>query len=315
MRQYILRRIITMIPVLFIVSIISFSLLYLLPGDPALAMMGEDAGNEEQYQALREQLGLDDPIYVQYANWAWSVLQGDLGRSVRTNEPVIEMLASRIPITLYYGIAAMFIGVGIALPVAMVSALKPGSRFDVIGTVGAMAGVAIPNFWLAILLMWVFAVQLNWLPASGYVSPFEDPVRSLERLIMPAIALGTAWSAIFMRQARSSLIEVLQQDYIQTARAKGLAQRAVVVRHAMKNAMIPVVTVMGVQIGNILSGAIITETVFAVPGVGRITVDAIWFRDFTLLQGAVLMMTLAVLVANLLTDILYGYLDPRIRYS
>lgn len=315
MRQYILRRIFAMIPVLFIVSVISFSLLYILPGDPALTMMGEDSGNEEQYLALREQLGLDDPLYIQYGNWAWSILQGDFGRSVRTNEPVLELLLSRLPITFYYGATAMIIGIAIAIPVAMVSALKPGSRFDIVGTIGAMAGVAIPNFWLAILLMYLFAVQLNWLPASGYVSPFEDPIRSFERLIMPAIALGTAWAAIFMRQARSSLIEVLQQDYIQTARAKGIAQRAVVARHAMKNAMIPVITVMGVQVGNIFSGAIITETVFAVPGVGRITVDAIWFRDFTLLQGAVLMMTLGVLIANLLTDILYGYIDPRIRYS
>lgn len=315
MREYILRRIMAMIPVLVIVSIISFSLLYLLPGDPALAMMGEEAGDEEQYQALREQLGLDEPIYVQYGRWVGDLLQGDFGRSVRTNEPVLELLLSRLPITFYYGATAMIIGIAIAIPVAMMSALKPGSRFDVIGTFAAMGGVAIPNFWLAILLMYVFAVTLNWLPASGYVSPFEDLGRSLQLLIMPSVALGTAWAAIFMRQARSSLIEVLQQDYIQTARAKGLIERAVVMRHAMKNAMIPVITVMGVQVGNIFSGAIITETIFAVPGIGRITVDAIWFRDFTLLQGAVIMMTIGVLVANLITDLLYGFLDPRIRYS
>lgn len=303
-----------MIPVLFLVSIVSFLLLYLLPGDPALAMMGEDSGREEQYLALREQLGLDDPIYVQYGHWAWRMLQGDLGRSVRTNEPVMEVLLSRAPITIYYGAAAMIIGLAIAFPVAMVSALKPGSRFDVIGTFFAMAGVAIPNFWLAILLMYVFAVFLGWLPASGYVSPFEDPVRSLKLLIMPAVALGTAWSAIFMRQLRSAMIEVLAQDYIKAARAKGLSHGVVATRHALKNAMIPVITVIGVQVGNIMSGAIITETIFAVPGVGRIAVDAIFFRDFTLLQGAVIMMTLAVLLANLITDLAYGYLDPRIRY-
>lgn len=315
MREYILRRIAAMIPVLVIVSIISFSLLYLLPGDPALAMMGEEAGDEEQYQALREQLGLNEPIYVQYGRWVGNLLQGDFGRSVRTNEPVLELLLSRLPITFYYGATAMIIGIAIAIPVAMMSALKPGSRFDVIGTFAAMGGVAIPNFWLAILLMYVFAVTLNWLPASGYVSPFEDFGRSLQLLILPSIALGTAWAAIFMRQARSSLIEVLQQDFVQTARAKGLVERAVVIRHAMKNAMIPVITVMGVQVGNIFSGAIITETIFAVPGIGRITVDAIWFRDFTLLQGAVIMMTIGVLLANLITDLLYGFLDPRIRYS
>jgi peptide/nickel transport system permease protein len=315
MRAYIFRRLLVLVPVLLLVSIISFGLLFLLPGDPAIAMLGEDAGSEAELQALREQLGLDRPIYVQYGDWLWSTLRGDLGTSVRLNEPVLDLLLTRAPITLYYGAAAMAIGLLIAVPVAIVSALKPGSKFDVAGTLIAMAGVAIPNFWLAILLMYLFAVFLGWLPPSGYVSPFEDPGRSLKLLIMPSIALGTAWSAVFMRQLRSSLIEVLEQDYIKAARAKGLSQTMVVGRHALKNSTIPLVTVIGVQTGNILSGSVIVETVFAVPGVGRLAVDAVFFRDFPTLQGAVVMMTLVVILMNLVTDVAYAFLDPRIRYD
>jgi peptide/nickel transport system permease protein len=315
MRQYIFRRVLVLIPVLLLVSMISYGLLFLLPGDPAIAMLGEDAGTEAELEALREQLGLHRPIYVQYADWLWSTVQGDLGTSVRLNEPVLDLLIRRVPITLYFGAAAMLVGLVIAIPVAIISALRPGSLFDIFGTLIAMAGVAVPNFWLAILLMYLFAVFLGWLPPSGYTSPFEDPGRSFKLLIMPAIALGTSWSAVFMRQLRSSLIEVLEQDYIKVARAKGLSQTLVVGRHALKNSMIPLVTVLGVQTGNILSGSVIVETVFSVPGVGRLAVDAVFFRDFPTLQGAVVMITLVVILMNLLTDIAYAFLDPRIRYE
>jgi peptide/nickel transport system permease protein len=208
----------------------------------------------------------------------------------------------------------MLIGIVLGMSVAIVSALRPGSKMDMFGTVLAMGGVAIPNFWLALLLMYVFALTLGWLPPSGYVSPFDDPGRSAKLLIMPAIVLGTGSAAVIMRQGRSALIEVMSQDYITTARARGLSERMVVMRHALKNAMIPVVTILGLQVGNIVSGAVITETVFAVPGVGRTLVDAIFFRDFPVLQGSVLLLTLAVLFANLVTDLTYGYIDPRIRY-
>jgi peptide/nickel transport system permease protein len=316
MRQYIIRRLLVLIPVLLLISLISFSLLFLLPGDAAVAMMGEEAGgSREELAEVRRQLGLDRPIYIQYADWLWSTVRGDLGTSVRFNEPVLGLLLSRAPITLYYGAAAMIIGLVISIPVALVSALKPGSKFDTVGTLLAMAGVAIPNFWLAILLMYVFSVFLGWLPPSGYVSPLEDPGQSLKLLIMPSIALGTAWSAVFMRQLRSSLIEVMEQDYIKAARAKGLGPFAVVGRHALKNSMIPLITVIGVQTGNIMSGAIIVETVFAVPGVGRLAVDSIFVRDFPTLQGAVVLMTVAVILANLVADVTYAFLDPRIRYE
>lgn len=314
MREYAFRRLLTMVPVLFIISIISFSLLFILPGDPALAMMGEDVGDEAAYKAIRKELGLDRPVWVQYGSWLGRTLQGDLGTSIRTREPVSEILITRLPITLYYGSAGLLLGFIIGISVAIVSALRPGSRIDALGTLLAMGGVAIPSFWLALLLMYFFALILGWLPPSGYVSPFQDVTASAKLLIMPAVVLGTGSSAVIMRQARSALIEVMAQDYITSARSRGLSERLVIWRHALKNAMIPVVTIIGLQVGNLVNGAVITETVFAIPGVGRTTVDAIFFRDFPVLQGAVLMLTFAVLLANLVTDLAYGYVDPRIRY-
>jgi peptide/nickel transport system permease protein len=314
MRDYIVRRMVSMIPVLFLVSIISFALLYILPGDPALAILGENVGTQETYRDLRRELGLDQPLYMQYLTWLGKVAQGDLGRSIRTGEQVSDVLLRRLPVSLHIGFAGLMVGVCIGLPAAIVSALRPGSRFDGAGTVMALAGVALPSFWQALLFMYVFAVILRWLPPSGYTSPFVDPWLSFKMILMPAIVLGTSSAAVLMRQGRSALIEVLEQDYITTARSKGLAQRSVVVVHALKNGLIPVVTILGLQVGNIVSGAAITETVFALPGVGRAAVDAIFFRDYPVLQGAILMLTLAAMLANLITDLLYGYLDPRIRY-
>jgi peptide/nickel transport system permease protein len=303
-----------MIPVLLIVSVIAFALLYVLPGDPAVAILGDNAGNQQTYLALRHDLGLDQPLHAQYLSWLGRVLQGDLGRSIRTNEAVSTVLLQRVPISLYLGAAGLLVGLVLGLSVAVVSALRPGSRIDSFGTLLAMGGVAIPSFWQALLLVYVFAVLLRWLPPSGFTSPFTDPWLSLRMLILPAIVLGTHSAAVIMRQGRSALMEVLEQDYITTARSKGLGDTSVVARHALKNAMIPLATVIGLQVGTLVSGAAITETVFAIPGVGRAAVDAIFFRDYPVLQGAVLILTLAVLIANLLTDVTYAYLDPRIRY-
>jgi len=311
---YILRRVFSMIPVLLIVSMIAFGLLYVLPGDPAVAILGDSAGNQQTYQALRHDLGLDQPIHIQYLSWLGRVLHGDLGKSIRTNEAVGTVLMNRAPISIYLGAAGLLVGLALGLSVAIISALRPGSRIDSLGTVLAMGGVAIPSFWQALLLVYVFAVLLRWVPPSGFTSPFLDPLLSAKMLVLPAIVLGTHSAAVIMRQGRSALMEVLEQDYITTARAKGLADRSVVSSHALKNAMIPIITVIGLQVGTLVSGAAITETVFAIPGVGRAAVDAIFFRDYPLLQGAVLMLTLAVLIANLLTDVTYAYLDPRIRY-
>jgi peptide/nickel transport system permease protein len=311
---FIVRRFASMVPVLLIVSMIAFALLYVLPGDPAVAILGENAGNQQTYLALRHDLGLDQPVYVQYASWLGRVLHGDFGQSIRTHESVSTLLLQRIPITLYVGTAGLVVGLVLGLSVAVASALKPGSRIDSIGTVLAMGGVAIPSFWQALLLVYVFAVVLRWVPPSGFTSPFADPMLSVRMLILPAIVLGTHSAAVIMRQGRSALMEVLEQDYVTTARSKGLADRSVVANHALKNAMIPIVTVIGLQIGSLVAGAAITETVFAIPGVGRAAVDAIFFRDYPVLQGAVLVLTLAVLLSNLLTDVAYAYLDPRIRY-
>ena len=314
MREYILRRLVSMIPVLFIVSVISFGLLYVLPGDPAVAILGENVAREETYDQLRRELGLDQPLWIQYGKWLGRVLQGDLGKSIRTRESVTTILLQRAPVSLYVGFAGLLVGILIGLPVAIISALRPGSRLDAAATVLALAGVAMPSFWQALIFIYLFAVLLRWLPPSGYTPPLQDPWLSAKMLFMPAVVLGTGSAAVIMRQARSALLEVLGQDYITTARSKGLQEKAVIARHALKNAMIPVVTVLGLQVGNLVSGAVITETVFAIPGVGRVAVDAVFFRDYPVLQGAVLMLTLAVMIANLLTDLAYGYLDPRIRY-
>jgi peptide/nickel transport system permease protein len=313
MREYVLRRLVSMVPVLFLVSMISFALLYILPGDPALAILGE-TGDRNRYLALRAELGLDQPLYMQYATWLGRTLRGDLGKSVRTGEQVWDVLWRRAPVSLYFGMAGLLVGILIGLPAAIISAVRPGSKIDLIGTVVSLGGVAIPSFWQALLFMYVFAVMLRWLPPSGYTSPFVDPWLSAKMLFMPAVVLGTHSAAVLMRQGRSALIEVLEQDYITTARSKGLREKGVIVAHGLKNALIPVVTILGLQVGNLVSGAAITETVFAIPGVARAAVDAISFRDYPVLQGAILMVTFAVVFANLITDLAYGYLDPRIRY-
>jgi peptide/nickel transport system permease protein len=315
MSTYILRRVASMIPVLLIVSIISFGLLYILPGDPAAALLGDDAIGGDLYQAMRRELGLDQPIWVQYAKWLANVARGDLGTSIRTSEPVLTILLNRMPASLWVGSLGLLIGLTIGLTVAVISALNPGSKLDTLASVVALGGIALPSFWQALLLVYIFAVQLKWALPSGFTSPLVDPKVSLQMLILPAIVLGTHSSAVIMRQGRSALLEVLGQDYIQTARAKGLRERRVIIRHALKNALLPVVTIIGLQIGNLVSGAAIVETVFAIPGIGRAAVDAISTRDYPVLQGAVLMLTVSVMIANLLTDIAYGYLDPRIRYQ
>jgi peptide/nickel transport system permease protein len=314
MGSYILRRLVSMIPVLFIVSLIVFSLLHLTPGDPALSMLGEEA-TPESVALLRERMGLDEPLPVQYVKWASSVVTGDLGRSIRSNQPVSESIMQRLPVTIELSILAVIVSLLIALPVGIIAAMRRNSPIDTASTTVALLGVSIPNFFLAILLIFLFSVRLGWLSPIGYTPILEDPIDNLKRMIMPAITLGTALSAIVMRMTRSSLLEVLDQDYVRTARAKGLRESRVVRGHALKNALVPVVTVVGLQIGGLLGGTIITETIFVLPGIGRLLVDAIFQRDFPVVQGVVLFAALAFLFANLAVDLLYAYIDPRIRYS
>ena len=316
MGSYIVRRLLSIVPVAFLISLIAFGLLYLLPGDPAMAILGEErAGDKAAYETVRTQLGLDDPIYVQYARWMRSLLSGDVGISIRTKEPISHMVVKRLPVTIELGILAVLLGVVIALPVAVISAVRPGSKLDIIGTVFAMGGVAMPSFWLGILLIFLFALWMRLLPPSGYISPLDDLGANLKLMVMPCIAMGTSLAAVVMRQARSALVEVLQEEYITTARSKGLRERVVVGRHALKNALIPVVTVVGLQVGHILGGAVVTETVFAVPGLGRLLVDSIFFRDYPVVQAIVLIMALGVLCSSLATDLFYAYLDPKIRFT
>ncbi|HVQ76709.1 MAG TPA: ABC transporter permease [Candidatus Binatia bacterium] len=316
MGKYLVRRLLYFIPVIFLVSVVVFSITMLLPGDPAMAFLGDAMGRDKvAYEAMRKELGLDRPVPVQYASWLVRAVQGDLGRSVRTREPVIEGLLARLPVTVQLTAMALFFALVVAIPVGIVSATRPNSLLDNVGTVIAIGVVAIPEFWLGILMIYLFAVTLHWLPSSGYVPLAVGVWPSVQSMIMPAIALGTTVTAVTMRQVRASLLEVLRQEYIVVARAKGLSEPRVVRIHAVKNALIPVVTVIGLQIGRLVGGAVVVETIFALPGMGRLAADSIFFRDFPMLQGVVLVMAGAVLLFNLLTDLLYAYLDPRIRYG
>jgi peptide/nickel transport system permease protein len=312
--QLILRRLVATLPVLFLVTLGVFLMIHLVPGDPVEAMLGESQ-DETAKAALRQELGFDQPLYVQYLSWSGRLLHGDLGRSVRTHEPVLEDVSRRLRPTLELTIFAMCISLVVAFPVGIVSATRRDSVFDNLGTTFALFGICMPNFLLALLLIFVFGVRLHWLPISSFVDPLEDPVNGVRSLALPAITLGLALAAVITRTLRSSLLETLTEDYVRTARAKGLVESAVLRSHALKNAMIPVITVLGLQFGTLIGGAVITEYVFALPGVGRLVVDAVFARDYPLVQGVVLLIACGFITSNLVVDIVYGWLDPRIRYT
>src|SRR5215212_10475807 len=318
MSRFIARRFVAMVPLLFLISVLAFSLVLLLPGDPALAILGEEVANaneKQAYYALRAEMGLDEPIPIQYLRWAGKVVRGDFGMSIRNQTSIGETIGTRILPTAELALLAALISILIAFPAGIISALRPNSVADAGATLAALSGVAVPHFFLGVLLIYACAVWLRILPPSGYVAPWDDLGQNLRLMIMPAFTVGTGLAAILMRQIRSALIEVLQQEYVITARSKGLGERAVVIRHALKNAAIPVITIMGQQVGTLIGGAVVTETIFAIPGMGRLIVESISFRDFPVVQAAVLMLALSVLLANLVTDITYGYLDPRIRHD
>ena len=314
MFAYLIRRLGTMVPVLVMVSLIVFSLIHLTPGDPVSIMLREEA-DPAAATALRKALGLDRPLPIQYLTWVGRAIRGELGRSIRTNQPVAEAILERLPVTLSLAGASTLLALAVALPAGILSAVRRNSVADVAGTLAALSGISLPNFWLATLLIFLFSLRLGWLPPLGYVSPAKDLSAGLRSLILPAITLGTAMAAVVMRMTRSSLLEVLQLDFIRTARAKGLGGAGVLLRHALRNALIPVVTVVGLQAGALLGGAIITETIFALPGVGRLLVDAIFQRDFPIVQGVVLLLAVNFLLVNLVVDVAYANLDPRIRYG
>ncbi|MDQ2914373.1 MAG: ABC transporter permease [Chloroflexota bacterium] len=313
MTQYIIRRLVLMVPVAVLVSVIVFVLLRITPGDPVLVFAGEER-DPAALDALRHEYGLDQPLPVQYVVWVEHALRGDLGRSLRTRQPVTEAIFERLPKTLELGAAALLISVTVALVVGTLAALRRNSPLDLIATGFTIAGVSLPNFYLGIILILVFALLFRVFPPGGYADFATDPLENLKRLVLPAITLATASLAINLRQVRSSLLDVLGQEYLRTARAKGLGERAVVLRHALKNSLIPVVTIFGLQIGALLDGAIITETIFFWPGVGRLVVDSIGGRDYPVVQAIVLMSAFSFMVSTLAVDILYAWLDPRISY-
>ena len=303
-----------MIPVLIMVTMSVFFLLQ-LTGDPIRMFISTGVDlDAEQIEVLRHELGLDRSLPVQYGMWLGRALQGDLGRSTHTGRLVTDELKARLPVTFQLGIISWIISGIIAIPLGIIAAVYRGSKLDMFATVTAISGVAVPSFWLGIMLILLFSVALRWLPPCGWVNLWDNPIESLRYMAMPVLSLSLAGAALNMRQTRSAMLEVLMQDYIRTARAKGLSERTVIWLHAFKNACLPVVTQMGLQVGRLFGGVVIIETVFMIPGMGRMMVTAIFGRDFLLVQGGVLILALFIVFANLVTDLLYAYLDPRIRY-
>ena len=312
---YILRRLAQLLPVLLIASIGIWGMIYAVPGDPVAVIVGENA-TPEQVQAVRERLGLDRPVHAQYLAWLGNALQGDLGLSIQNREPVRDLIAQRIPATVQLGLAATVVGLLLGVPVAVISALRPGSWIDRSLSGWSALALGVPTFWLGILLILLFAVQLRWLPAaSTYVSVLESPGQALANLLLPALTLGVYVSGIFARFLRASLLGELRADYVRTARSKGLRERDVVGSHVMRNALLPFVTIVGLMMANFIGGTVVTESVFTYPGLGRLLIQAIGTRDYPLIQGCILFILVVFVLINLLVDVLYAYIDPRINYD
>ncbi len=312
MYSYIGRRILITIPTLVLVSIFIFTLQKLLPGDPILVLAGEER-DPEVLAFLREKYRLNDPIPIQYFHWVGAVLQGDFGISLRTNQPVLELIKEKLPVTIQLAVMAMIIAMVIGIPAGIISAVKKGTVIDYVANVVALSGLSVPNFWLGIMLILLVSVNLGWLPASGYQPLFEDPIKSIETMIMPAFVLGTALAATLMRHTRSAMLGVLKADYVRTARAKGLYENVVVLKHAFRNALLPIVTLSALLFGELLAGAVLTEQIFTIPGFGKLIVDAVFNRDYAVVQGVVLCTAVGFILMNLLADIAYLFLNPRLR--
>ena len=306
MVSYILRRIVMLIPVLFGVTLVSFSLLHLVPGDPAEVLGGQEA-TKADIDRIRKEYGLDQPLVVQYARFVGNAMRGDLGISIQSRHPVRELLLQRLAFTLQLALASVLVAAALGLLAGIISSTRQYSFFDTASMLGALFGISMPIFWLGLLLILVFAAKLQWLPSGG--------TGSIRHLIMPAIALGSASAAVIARMTRASMLEVTRQDYIRTARATGYRERVIIFRHALKNAMIPVLTVFGLEFGSMLGGAVLTETVFSLPGIGRLLVEGIFARDYPVVQGAMILVASTFVLVNLLTDVAYAFFDPRIRYE
>jgi peptide/nickel transport system permease protein len=312
MFAFLVRRLTSIVPTLIVVSMLVFGLQLLLPGDPASMLAGEDR-DEQSLAEIRAHFGLDKPIHIQYLRWMGGVLQGDFGVSMRIGQPVLELLLAKLPVTLQLGGMAFLIACAIGIPMGVLSAVRKDSMWDYAANAIALWGLSTPNFWLGIMLILLVSVELGWLPPSGYVSPFEDWKQSLATTIMPAFVLGNSIAAVFMRHTRAAMLQALNQDYVRTARAKGLDERAVVNKHALRNALVPVVTLGALELGALFSGTVLTEQVFTIPGFGKLVVDAVFNRDYLVVQGVVLVTATAYVGFNLLADIAYFLINPRLR--
>ena len=313
MLTFLIRRIATIIPTLIFVSLLIFALQQLLPGDPAVVLAGEDR-DPDVVAYLHEKLHLDEPFPVRYYYWISAVLHGDLGESLRLQKPVLALILEKLPVTLELASFAIVIALAIGIPAGIISAVKRNTLWDYGANVIALWGLSTPNFWLGIMLILLFSVTLGWLPASGFVSPFENWRANVASLIMPAFVLGNAIAAVLMRHTRSAMLQVLSSDYVRTARAKGLPETGVVLKHALRNALIPVITLGALELGTLLSGAVLTEQVFTIPGFGKLIVDAVFNRDYAVVQGVVLFTATAYIVLNLVADVAYVVVNPRIRF-
>lgn len=315
MTAYIVRRLLLLVPLLLAISLLTFLLINLAPGDPISSRFGLNLNRlePERIEQIREELGLNDPLPVQYLRYLRNLLRGDLGRSLSTNQPVAQEILSRLPATIKLTLAAMLFVVLIAMPLGIVSAVRRGSLVDNLAMGVALLGVSMPSFWFGIMLMLLFSLKLSWFPSTGQGD--GTPMGDLKALVLPALTLGVGLMGLVTRLTRSSMLEVLGQDYMRTAHAKGLSGTIVLLRHGLRNALIPVVTVLGLQFASLLGGAVIIETVFAWPGIGRLAVNAIWRRDYPVIMGTVLMFSLIFVITNLIVDVIYTIIDPRIRYS
>ena len=307
MQRYVLTRLAVFPLALLVISAIVFLMLYMLPGDPAEALLGPNVVSADQVEQLREQLGLNDPLYIQYGRFLGGALRGDFGRSLRSRRPVFEELLTQLPATLELTFGALGLAIAIGFPLGLLAALRPNTWVDSLSMLIAVAGLAMPSFWLCMLLIFFFSVHLGWFPATGQ--------GGLERLVLPVFALGYYAASLIARLVRSATLEVLRQDYITTARAKGLAGSVVMYRHVMRNALIPVITILGVQFGFLLGGTVIVETIFGRPGIGRLLVDGILYQDYRVVQATIVFIATGFLTTNLVVDIIYGLIDPRIRYD
>ena len=312
MSSFLTRRLATIVPTLLFVSMLVFGLQQLLPGDAALVLAGEDH-DPSVVAFLRAKMHLDEPLPVRYVYWLGGVLRGDLGESMRMQKPVTALIAEKLPVTIQLASMAIVIALAIGIPAGIVSAVYKGTAWDYAANAVALWGLSTPNFWLGIMLILLFSVSLGWLPASGYVSPFEDLRANLASLIMPAFVLGNAIAAVLMRHTRSAMLQVLSSDYVRTARAKGLDERVVVLHHALRNALVPIITLGALEFGTLLSGAVLTEQVFTIPGFGKLIVDAVFNRDYAVVQGVVLFTATAYIALNLAADVAYFLVNPRMR--